>query len=370
MESRRKELTNHKGIEVLQIFDSLFVKVGDITIKSEYISFDDLYDYLNNSDDVMSAIKATVNENYNSILKDIFDSSVNVLSNEQLLEKYSSLFERRNGKIYRKGISYVLKHIWYKYVEKITKGEDFSDLDSFLYFINRSRCYNIEGLLKYISRNQFEIDKNGNIVAYRRVNKLLPVYVDLNSGRIIKLNPDKYYSNNELANFYPKHILGYKSCVGLIKDQYNNRKKKKKKLRGTTLYIDPYTDKIKVVEANKDTFVPDELDLYEAYQYIKENENRFFTFVHNVKKDESGLESNIIVMNKPFEIDESIVDYSGSVCSSGLHAATYEYAKNHYSFGDTLLKIIVNPKDIASFPTTNEGKFRCVRYTPVEVVKI
>ena len=56
----------------------------------------------------------------------------------------------------------------------------------------------------------------------------------------------------------------------------------------------------------------------------------------------------------------------GHACSTGLHVATYPYAT---SFGDTILKVYVNPRDVVSVPTDGGGeKVRVCRYYVAEVV--
>jgi hypothetical protein len=48
-------------------------------------------------------------------------------------------------------------------------------------------------------------------------------------------------------------------------------------------------------------------------------------------------------------------------CSEGLHVGTYDFANG---YGDTMLRVIVNPRDVVGVPSGVSGsqKFRCCRY--------
>jgi hypothetical protein len=77
------------------------------------------------------------------------------------------------------------------------------------------------------------------------------------------------------------------------------------------------------------------------------------------KSDGFGVPQSIgDVVEKP----RSSVDTSTShECSDGLHVGTYSYAS---AYGNTVLKVIVNPRDVVGVPTgaLNSEKFRCCRY--------
>lgn len=66
------------------------------------------------------------------------------------------------------------------------------------------------------------------------------------------------------------------------------------------------------------------------------------------------------------EFPRSEVEHNPSVgCSTGLHAGTYEYA-SHY--GDVLLTVKVNPRDVVSVPTdSGDAKVRTCRYEILDV---
>lgn len=50
-------------------------------------------------------------------------------------------------------------------------------------------------------------------------------------------------------------------------------------------------------------------------------------------------------------------------CAFGLHIGTYKYAENYT--GDTVLEVIVNPRDIVSVPSRDVDKMRVCRYTVI-----
>jgi hypothetical protein len=60
------------------------------------------------------------------------------------------------------------------------------------------------------------------------------------------------------------------------------------------------------------------------------------------------------------EVDTSTTDE----CSDGLHIGTYQFCKNISNFGSTVLKVIINPRDVVGVPVHVSGseKFRCCRY--------
>lgn len=60
------------------------------------------------------------------------------------------------------------------------------------------------------------------------------------------------------------------------------------------------------------------------------------------------------------EVDNSTRDE----CSDGLHVGTYEFADGQRRYGDTVLRLRVNPRDVVGVPVHVGGseKFRCCRY--------
>lgn len=68
------------------------------------------------------------------------------------------------------------------------------------------------------------------------------------------------------------------------------------------------------------------------------------------------------------EMPRSTVQHDPSEgCSVGLHVGTYDYAN---SYGNVLLEVHVNPRDVVSVPTdSNAAKVRCCRYTVIREVE-
>jgi len=70
------------------------------------------------------------------------------------------------------------------------------------------------------------------------------------------------------------------------------------------------------------------------------------------------------------EMPRSKVQFDPGVgCSTGLHAGTWEYAKD-FSQG-AVLEVHINPRDVVSVPTDcNDQKLRCCRYIVVDIVEV
>lgn len=52
-------------------------------------------------------------------------------------------------------------------------------------------------------------------------------------------------------------------------------------------------------------------------------------------------------------------------CSTGLHAGTFDYSR---SYGDSHVKVAINPRDVVSVPTEhNEAKIRVCRYVVIDI---
>lgn len=89
--------------------------------------------------------------------------------------------------------------------------------------------------------------------------------------------------------------------------------------------------------------------------------------VHSGKAIVDGVVHNGRIPNKVgsvIEMPRSEVQHDPSVgCHTGLHVGTYEYAS---SFGNKVLEIHVNPRDVVSVPTDCDwAKVRCCRYVVV-----
>lgn len=66
------------------------------------------------------------------------------------------------------------------------------------------------------------------------------------------------------------------------------------------------------------------------------------------------------------EMPRSSVEHNPSEgCSTGLHAGTFDYAR---SYGDTRVRVAINPRDVVSVPTEHqEQKIRVCRYVVIDI---
>lgn len=55
-----------------------------------------------------------------------------------------------------------------------------------------------------------------------------------------------------------------------------------------------------------------------------------------------------------------VIDDPSKSCSVGLHVANWDFAKKFS--GDTVLEVLVNPRDVVSVPDSGKDKIRCCRY--------
>lgn len=75
-----------------------------------------------------------------------------------------------------------------------------------------------------------------------------------------------------------------------------------------------------------------------------------------------------IVLGNPVKIPRSQCDDSQTQCSSGLHWASLKDIDN-INFGDTLITVLVHPKNIVSLPHDSYRKARCCEYFPYSVIQ-
>lgn len=65
-----------------------------------------------------------------------------------------------------------------------------------------------------------------------------------------------------------------------------------------------------------------------------------------------------------------VCDDANFGCSEGLHAGSYDYAKDYGRDGGHLLRIKIDPKDVVSVPHCSQcQKLRCSKYEVLEVVE-
>jgi hypothetical protein len=68
--------------------------------------------------------------------------------------------------------------------------------------------------------------------------------------------------------------------------------------------------------------------------------------------------------SKPSVPRNQVDDDHKTACSYGLHISSYDYAKNHYHYGEGLMvEVAIDPKDVVSVPTDyNDQKMRVTTY--------
>jgi hypothetical protein len=101
-----------------------------------------------------------------------------------------------------------------------------------------------------------------------------------------------------------------------------------------------------------------------AYKGVRRDSQGVGRSLHAGPAIVDGVEVNGHVPNEVgsvVEMSRSTVEHNPSVgCSTGLHAGTYDYAQ---SYGDVLLTVKVNPRDVVSVPTdSGDAKVRTCRY--------
>lgn len=77
-----------------------------------------------------------------------------------------------------------------------------------------------------------------------------------------------------------------------------------------------------------------------------------------------------IKIGEPVSIDRKLCDpVQENTCSRGLHVAGKSWLSQGY-FGNTSLKVLVNPADVVAVPPEDSyGKMRCCAYYPVQLIK-
>lgn len=92
-----------------------------------------------------------------------------------------------------------------------------------------------------------------------------------------------------------------------------------------------------------------------AYKRVRSDYKDFYT----------GEIDNTPGTNEPVEISRDRVDANeNNTCSTGLHIAAFEYARDHYHSGEGLIvEVKVNPRDVVTVPPDYDNqKCRCCKY--------
>ena len=73
-------------------------------------------------------------------------------------------------------------------------------------------------------------------------------------------------------------------------------------------------------------------------------------------------------IGKICEMDRNECDEDRNItCSTGLHVCTFDYLKSFYSYGNKIMIVKVNPKDVVSVPFDyHNAKMRCCKYEVID----
>ncbi|AVD99308.1 rIIB-like protein [Streptomyces phage BillNye] len=124
--------------------------------------------------------------------------------------------------------------------------------------------------------------------------------------------------------------------------------------------------------ARYDFTITDEGDFI-AYKGVATDAEGNYVSVNHGRAISNGVEYNGAIPNPlgaVVEMPRGDVQHDPSVgCHVGLHAGTYEYARQWAKGG--LLTVVINPRDVVSVPTDcQDQKLRVCRYTVQEVTEV
>lgn len=144
----------------------------------------------------------------------------------------------------------------------------------------------------------------------------------------------------------------------------------------------PYVSFLEKLSTNPSQHSRDQLfDWLEAHEFTITQDGDIVAFKGVDGRDgnyQSTTAGNAIVDNVPVEGHipnqigsvvtmprSEVVEDPSTACSEGLHVGTYGFAK---TFGTSLLEVHVNPRDVVSVPTRDNGdKVRVCRYRVIDV---
>jgi hypothetical protein len=123
------------------------------------------------------------------------------------------------------------------------------------------------------------------------------------------------------------------------------------------------------IEAHDITILPEgDFILYKGTDKDGKSKSKGYGIVNGKVFTDDFLPNKI---GNVVEIPRSMVDTNRGVhCSTGLHAGTYEYAKDFAGAEGKLLTVQINPRDVVSVPNDyNSAKVRVCRYVVLETTK-
>ncbi len=209
--------------------------------------------------------------------------------------------------------------------------------------------------------------------------KLLNSYI--NFWKLCLRNPNEYARNNlfwymktwgiELSEnglFYLYRNAVSKSNNNYFNSEvislYNRVLKNKKSPKNYTIVVNKKNNTYSIINHNKYTNQNSDLtligNLKETYKTL--NNTQSFTDAHSGTSTIKIGQFTSMERSKCDEVQEND-------CSKGFHGGAKGWLKPDY-YGDTPLKILINPMDVVAIPPIdNYGKIRFSKYLPTQIVK-
>ena len=220
----------------------------------------------------------------------------------------------------------------YKVISKLLKKKDEKGLIEFLYPETRLARYT-KGEYQISQKETYKSD-TGEVLKTKEIS-------DTRTGEVL---PD--YLKKKLLEF--SGGMPYESFKNFLKNLEKNPDKKVRK----QLY--------KFLESGKFPLTLQGEFMAYKYVHVISEDNKNFpvgTLVDGYSKSFNNNPGMIVAMDRSLCTSDP-----NQVCSSGLHVASYSYAKSCGS-GDVLIEVLVNPKDVVSVPNDyNHQKMRVCRY--------
>jgi hypothetical protein len=235
--------------------------------------------------------------------------------------------EVKYNEVYLKGLNFILPDDFLKVIQEVENPQPYIN---FMYNLSSNPNEEVRNkIFTWIHSKGFKITENGYIYAVRWVVK----------------------KNNipELTQF--------------VHSEYTKKKVQKKSPKNYSVYS--------IEGDGVDTFGIQ----YDTIEYSKIGTDKFqsinYTLIGNLydlfnKEEELVFTDNYtgtftIKLGEVVSMNRADCDETSNNCSSGLHSLSFKYARDN-SFGNQLIGIIVDPKNIVALPYDSYEKFRCCEY--------
>jgi hypothetical protein len=318
-------------MKVTRIKTSITVVLGDGTLLTSNLCTDEMHE------DILANLK---NEDaVRQILTPVYmDKKIDIDNRKDMVENYSksNYLTVEGASMYVKAISTLSLPM--DLAVAIWNAEQADDLDLLSTYLNfwTLTCLNPNptarvNLFWFLNRYGMTISRSGLFVAYRNVklhsegenvDAEMTKFITESFTRVrhqLKQNPAKYHIGKDVIGTLictrsEKRVI---ESLGMLKDLYEGLSDKET----APVYTDGYTGKFR------------------------------------------------IRIGEPVTMDRSKCNENDNVtCSRGLHVAGKSWLNSNY-FGNTGLRVLVNPSDVVAVPPIDSyGKMRCCAYYPVSVV--